>query len=128
MADEITFRLSVLVQKGTYRDQINLGQISVDQSVQGRGGYVQEIGTAEEALDFGDVAIGTINTEGWLFLQNLDTTNYITYGPQVGTGGMEVMGKVKPGEPAWFRLEPGTIVMAKANVATCKLDVRLYAD
>ena len=118
MADEI-FRFSLLVLNGNFRDQVNPGQITVDQSVQGRGGYAQEIGTAEEPLDFGDVAIGTINTEGYLFLQNLDVTNYITYGPQVGTGSMEAMGKLKPGEIAWLRLEPGTVVMAQANVATC---------
>ena len=128
MADEITVRFSARVLNGNMDESFGPGQITIDQSVQGQGGHVQEIGLTEEALDVGDIGVGTINTEGCLYLHNLDATNYITYGPQVGTGSMEAMGKLKAGEIAWLRLSPGVVVLAQADTAACKLDVRLYAD
>jgi len=129
MSNEITVRFSGRVLNGNMDESFGPGQVQIDQSVQGRGGHVQEIGTTEEALDFGDIGIGTINVEGYLYIRNLDASNYITYGPQVGTGSMEVVGKLKAGgEFAWLRLYPGVVILAKADTAACKLDVRLYAD
>lgn len=128
MSNEITIQFSGRVVNGNMDERFGPGQVQIDQSVQGRGGHVQEIGLTEEALDFGDIGVGTINVEGYLYLRNLDATNYITFGPQVGTGSMEVVGKLKAGEIAFLRLDPGVVILAVADTAACKLDVRLYAD
>ncbi len=121
MANEIKLRLSFLVENGFFKDSFQGGQINIDQANPGRGGYVQVIGTSEEIIVFGDVTTG-----GVLFMRNLDSTNFITYGPD--NSGMVGGSKMKPGEPAFFRITPGTTWLAKADTASCKLDVRLYED
>lgn len=130
MADEIKVRFSLSVEKGFFKDEVNLGQLDVDQgSPGGRGGYVQEIGTVEELLDFGDVGAGTLSNEGFLYLRNLDATNYVNFGPDIGTTGAgQLSGKLKAGEFAFFRIEPNTAWYAKADTASVLLDVRLYSD
>lgn len=121
MADEFKLRFSYLVENGFFRDSFQGGQINIDQASPGRGGYVQVIGTSEETVVFGDVT-----TEGLLFMRNLDATNFITFGPD--STGMKVVGKLKPGEVAFFRVDPAVVLKAKADTASCKLDVRLYED
>lgn len=120
MSGEIKINLKVSLENGFIKDSFNPGQVSIDQATAGRGGYVQEIGTAEEVLNFGDVA-----TEGLFILRNVDATNFIEYGPE-SAGSMVAMGKLLPGEWGLTRLKPGVIVRAKADTAPAKLDVRIY--
>lgn len=64
-------------ENGNFKERFNPGPLSVTQNNIGRGGYVQEIGTAgAEIINFGD-----ITTEGYMFLRNTDATNYVEYGP-----------------------------------------------
>lgn len=121
MANEIKLRFSYLVENGFFRESFPGGQINIDQANPGRGGGVQVIGTSEETIAFGDVT-----TEGMLFMQNLDTANFIEWGPD--STGMVQCGKIMPGKIAWFRVFPGVVLKAKADSASCKLDVRLYED
>lgn len=122
MSHEIKLRLSYLVDNGFFHDSFQGGQINIDQANPGRGGKGgQVIGTSEETVDFGDVTV-----EGLLFMRNLDPTNFITWGPD--STGMVAIGKIKPGEIALFRVNPATVLKAKADTASCKLDVRLYED
>jgi len=123
MTKEINIMLSVSVKNGFFKHTFNPGQILVDQAAPGRGGHVQEIGTTEETLEFGD-----ISTEGYLILQNLDAENFVEYGPQVGTGSAELCCMLKPGEPALLRLKPGSVWRAKADTAPVKLDVCLLEN
>ena len=123
MANEINITLSVQVTNGFFKHAFNPGQIQVDQAAPGRGGHAQEIGTDEETVDFGDVS-----TEGYLILRNLDDTNFVEYGPQVGTGDMEILGKLEAGEVALLRLSPGVVLRAKADTAAVLLDVCLLED
>ncbi len=125
MADEIKIRISLNVTNGDFLENYAPGQIDVDQAAIGRYGGVQIIGTTEEILDFGDVS-----TAGYLFLRNLDATNYLEYGPEsAGSGAaMVILGKLKPGEPALLRLSPGVVMRAKANTAAVKLDIRLFEN
>lgn len=122
MAGTIAPTFSATTLNGTFRDSIIESGVSVVQTAIGRGGYVQTIGTTEEVVDFGDVT-----TEGYLYLKNVDPTNYVTYGPE-DTGSMVVMGKLKPGEFAWFRVAPTVVMRAQADTADVQLDVRLYED
>jgi hypothetical protein len=102
--------------------------VLVDQASIGRGGYTQSIGTSEGVVNFGD-----ITTAGWLALRNLDDTFSIQYGPTLD-GAMVVFGRLRAGEVALLRLEPGIVMRAKAvaeDTATpdaSLLDVRLYED
>jgi hypothetical protein len=77
----------------------------------------------------GQVSIGTTDTTisfagltalGWCYLQNLDATNYVDFGPD--SSGMIAAVRLKPGEPGMLiRLVPGTTYKAKANSAACKV-------
>lgn len=123
MADEIRINVSMQVENGEFRHAFKPGQITVDQSDMGRGGYVQVITDTAATIDFG----GTLVTYGWLMMQNLDKLNYITWGPD--NTGLRDMGRLLPGEFAIFRLAPSPVVLkAAAPNGTCRLDVRLFED
>lgn len=122
MSGTITPSFSASIVNGTFRNSLSQSGVAIVQSAIGRGGYTQTIGTTEEVIDFGDVA-----TNGYLFIKNVDPTNYVTFGPE-STGAMVVVGKLKPGEWAWFRVAPTVVMRAKADTADVKLDVSLYED
>jgi hypothetical protein len=122
MAGIITPSFNVTVLNAPFRDSIVEAGAVVAQAEIGKGGGIQIIGTSEEVINFGDVV-----TEGYLYLKNLDDTNYVTYGPE-DTGAMVVFGKLKPGEFAWLRVAPTVVMRAQADTADVKLDVRLYED
>lgn len=121
MANEIQGSFGLRVANGYFSDSYQ-NSFSYTQYSLGRGGYVQTIGTSEEVVDVGD-----IDANGWCLLVNLDTTNYVEYGPE-SSGAMVAFGKLKPGEFAWFRLKPGVALRAQANTADVQLDVRVYAE
>lgn len=74
-------------------------------------GYVT-IGTSEESEGFSE-----LSTDGWVFMQNLDSTNYVQWGFATGAYG----GRLEAGEIAMFRLEPTTTLYLKADTAACKM-------
>lgn len=76
----------------------------------------QNIGIVTEVLDTGDV--GTI---GYVFIKNLDPTNYIEVG--INTPVTQIFARLKPGEFTVFPAQPGATYYAKANIAPC--DVQL---
>lgn len=122
MAGTIGLTITNTVKNGTFNDTFKFSGVDITQNNPGQGGYTQLIGTTEEVVNFGD-----ITTEGYMTLQNIDPTNYVTYGPE-SAGAMVVMGKLKPGEPAVFRVAPGVVMRAKADTAAILLDVRLNED
>lgn len=122
MANEISLLISMTVVNGNFRSQFKPPVKKITQDAEGRGGYTQTIGTAEEVVDFGD-----ITTEGYIFLQNNDDTNYVEYGPE-DTGAMVVLARLEAGEPAAFRMSPGVVLRAKADTAPVALDVTLLED
>jgi hypothetical protein len=122
MANEIQITFAMQVRNGSFKAAITPGTIAITQTNIGRGGYTQKIGTSEEVVSFGDVA-----TNGYMVLQNLDTTHYVTYGPE-SLGAMVVMGKLKPGELAVLRVAPTVVMRAKADTAQVILDVSLFED
>jgi hypothetical protein len=68
----------------------------------GQGVYstVARIGTglAGETISSGD-----ISPAGYVYLKNLDTGVSVFYGPRNGAN-MEVVGRLKPGGEAWFKI------------------------
>ena len=122
MANEIRLSLAVEIVKGYLNYSFNPGQINVDLATGRRGGHIQTIGTVEEDLDLGDVT-----SPGLCILRNLDTTNYVTIGPKVGTTAiMEPIIKLKAGQPAILFLDPTVTLVAQANAAPVSLQVDVF--
>ncbi len=123
MANEISLLISASVANGNFTDTFKPPSVKIDQSTDGRGGNTQTIGTSEEVIDFGGIV-----SEGMIFLRNLDDTNFVTYGPE-SAAAMVGGCKIKPGgEPAAFRLTPGSVWRAQADTAPVKLDVTVWED
>lgn len=123
MASEITITTSVSVTKGNYKLSFAPGTQRFDQTAQGAHEPVVSVGTSEEDMAVGDVAV-----PGWLILQNLDTTNYVTWGPKSG-GAMVAIGRIEPGETAVFRMAPSSATLRwLANTAACKVKMILLED
>ena len=119
MADEITVTLRFGVTNGNYSPgDIAINNAKFDQAAAGADERIQNIGTSEETLG------ETLSTEGWLFMRNLDDTNYI----QWGVATTDYAGRLEAGEFAIFRAEPGITVYAKANTAACDLWYRWLED
>lgn len=119
MADEIKLTIQGSLTNGKLSETFAPGQISITQTTQGSHGSTVSVGTSEE-----DLSVGDISTLGLLFLRNLDSTNYVTYGPK-SAGAMVAMGRIKAGEVAALRLEPGITLRWQANTAAVKVKVLL---
>lgn len=120
MANEITVTANITVTNGQLKEQINYGTLQFDQDAVGgpTPGYLT-IGTSEETEAFSE-----LSTLGWLFMRNLDANNYIQWGFATGVYG----GRLEATETALFRLEPGTTLYLKANLAACKLYIAAFED
>jgi hypothetical protein len=120
MANEITVSIRFDVANGNYDPgTINASNLQFDQAAVGAAEGVQEIGTSEESLSTGD-----LSTYGWLYLRNLDDTNYVQVGFSTGVYGI----RLEPGEPAVFRTEPTATVYLLANTAACNVQYRWLED
>ena len=130
MANEILLNLYAKLLNGSLADEFKPGQIQITQTTQGRGGKAQTFTTAEEVIDFGDVA-----TPGYCCMRNLDATYTFEYGPETasGTAGdLVVCGELGPGEPAVFRIGSATVLRGRVaggtTEATIKVDIRIWED
>ena len=129
MANEISITASLqakaLVASGSFKFDFLPDQLIVDfqTAAGGSGGYTQIIGTLEEVVD----GLGDLATLGYCVLVNTDVTNYVSYGPEY-SGSMRLLGRLKAGEFAILRLEPGITLRAQANTAPVKLSVTVLED
>lgn len=124
MADEIKLTASVIAENGPFLFKFTPGQQTVTQSNPGRGGHAQVIGTTPELIDFGD-----ITTAGIATFRNLDDTNFVTIGPEIGTSGvMQAALRLKAGEGFPVRLEPNVNWYGQADTASVKLDINVLED
>ena len=122
MADEIAITILGTVTNGNFKDRIDHGQQRFDQAAIGAASNVVSVGTSEE-----DVTTGDISTLGWCFMRNLDSTNYVQYGPK-SSGSMVAIGRIEAGEIHAFRLEPGITLRWVANTSAVLVDLRIYED
>lgn len=83
---------------------------------------VQDVSTTEEPLELGDVPSAGL---GWCWLKNLDPANYINVGPAAADAYLI---KLKPLEPAVFRLNTSIVPVVKANSADCDMEVLILED
>ena len=120
MADEITITVRLGCINGSYNPgTISSAGLTFDQAASGASEGIQSIGTAEETL-----AVGDMTTYGWLYIRNLDATNYVQLGFSTGVYGC----RLEATEPALFRTEPGATIYLKANTAACKVQFRWLED
>jgi hypothetical protein len=80
---------------------------------------IQSIGTSEETLNVGEVALA-----GYAIFFNTDATNYVEIGKAAATYSI----KLKPGEFAVLRLDSWSAVYAKANTAAVDLEYFLFSE
>lgn len=122
MANEIKHTTSITVIKDSFRETFapNLAQLDMAGTGGGNPGLV-DVGTSEEDIAFGDV------TPALCIIQNLDTTNYVTYGPKSG-GAMILFGKIKPGQHEVVHLGAAVTLRMQANTAAVKCLIKAYPD
>jgi hypothetical protein len=113
MANEITVSAGIRVLNGNSDFSQPSKTKSFDQAaIGGPTPGAISVGTSEESTAFPE-----LTTEGWLYLQNNDATNYVQWGFATGVYG----GRLKAGEFALFRMEPGLTLYLKANTAACNV-------
>lgn len=93
-----------------------------NQTAIGEAAGIVSIGTTQEPL-----AVGDIGTEGWMKMKNLDTANFVQWGPGLQST-MVPIGRMEFGESALFRMEPGTTMMLTADTAAVKVQFMLLED
>ncbi len=117
MADEITIVAELGVINGNVDHEFRPDSISVDQANARYIDRIQDIGTSEETVSFGD-----LTAKGYCALINLDSTNYVSWGHT--TGNLDC--KLNAGEVALFRMDNSGALIMQANTTTCKVRVVLY--
>lgn len=121
MANEITIQTSMKRQHATNtidNHGIPLRTSTHTQSGVGQDDRKHTIGTSEESITFTDIA-----TNGWVYLHNQDTSNYVQWGFSTGVYG----GRMAAGQSAGpFFLEPGATLYLKANTAACRVRIAHY--
>lgn len=118
MAQELQIQLSINFSKGGALLSRTFGSTYFDVSGAAGIANVIAVGTSDETLALGDVA-----TNGWLYMKNLDATNYIT----AGADGTLYNIKMKAGEPFLGRWN-GAAIHVKANTAQCQMEYLLIPD
>lgn len=117
MANELNLSLALTFSKGNASTTRSSGTSAITVSGSAFQQGVQNIGTAEEVVSLGDVALG-----GYIMLHNCDATNYV----ELGLTGDYVL-KLKAGEWAMFRWSGGALT-AKANTSAINLEKIIIAD
>lgn len=118
MAQEITVITSIQATKGTFILPKYGGTVKVDQANAGGGvPGTQDVTNAAQGVALISTGIGTL---GWVYLLNLDPVAVVDYGPD-NAGNIIIIGSMKPGEPALFRLKAGTTLRLKSSVASSKI-------
>lgn len=125
MANTISITVSGQVTQGSLLFSLPQPSIAaVTLSNQGMAGGIQAIGfAAAEDLGYGDVPAASA---GYLFMRNLDTTNYVQWGLN-HAGTIRVVGRLMPGE-YWHvvRVEPSAQIMLQAATAACNVEYYLF--
>lgn len=119
MANELALSATLRFSSGNYlveRQYSGLFTVTGTDMTTG----TQLIGTSEEALAFS----ADIATPGYLFVKNMDATNYVEI--RNATGAASTI-KLKAGEFALFRIS-GTAPYAIANTAACRIEFVVIED
>lgn len=125
MATRLRYNLNVNIEHGLFKRDLVAAGREVELTDQGAASGIMGATTASDgvALDVGDVT-----TPGWLYLRNLDETNFAVFGPDNGAGALIEVGYLKPGEEAWFRLHPTATLRIAGDTSTVKIQYELFSD
>jgi len=116
MANEIQMTASLIVNKDGTALNGTASKV-VDMSGSAKIASTQNIGTTTEAL-----AIGDITNMGYLYVKNLDSTNFVLIGLTSPVQASNAMVHLKPGEFALIPTRQETIY-AIADTAACNIDI-----
>ncbi len=119
MANEIQLNIYGSVANGNFKTVFDGNGQSITQAAIGGTSGVLSLTTADTAL-----GVGSVTSEGILFLKNTDLTNFFTWGPN-NAGAILAIGKVLAGETYCFRLKPGVTFRLQADTATVKVQYLL---
>lgn len=122
MANEISISIATQLANGELKDEVAYLTDQVNQTTKNMWANTIDVTTAEA-----DVAPVGLTALGYCYIKNLDSTNFIKYGPKSG-GAMVVLGKLKAGEHTVLRLMTGITLRWIADTATCKVLIRIYDD
>jgi len=117
MADEITLSIDLSLTNGSAEHDFRPSSLSIDQANARYIDRIQDIGTSEETISFGD-----LTAKGICVLRNLSSTNYVSWGHT--TGNLDC--KILAGESFVFRMDNAGALIMQANTATCQVQVILY--
>lgn len=121
MANELYFKIQGrYAPANTNTSPIAIGVVEkyIDQAGVDHQAGTQSVGTTEESIGWSS----DIGDEGYVFLRNLDATNYVQFGFSTGVYGI----RLRAGEFGIFRLEPGATLYAKANTAAVNVQYIVY--
>ena len=117
MANEITLTVGLQLVNSNLRAQFPQVSSQYTQTTAGMSDQVLTIGTSEE-----DVAMVDITTPGVCVLHNLDSTNFVKWGPK-SAGNMVEMGRLKAGDKQVIRFGATVTLRMIADTASCKVRV-----
>ena len=124
MANEISIVTSITCANGSLKTSRVPTTLQVTQTTAFVDGAGQSIGfAAHEAI----AVSGDLTTEGWCWIQNIDTTNYVAIGVDVAAAFYPVA-RLRAGEWALFRWAPGVTLYAQADTAAVVIDKMLLDD
>ena len=120
MPNELKIRLTVDYKKGDALPQkIRTFQTISVSGTNVKGLSVQAIGTSKENLEQ-PTDLGTL---GWVFLHNLDPTNFVAFGDDADAPSIKLLA----GESCFVRWN-STDVSAKADTAECAVEFLMLED
>ena len=126
MASEISVTTRLYAKKSFLVVDNNVGTINADLS-----GSTSASGIVSIPTSAGGTALSldgiTTATMGYAFFRNIDATNYIEIGVQVG-GTFYALVKLKAGEVALLRMNQTNAPYARANGTAANLQYTILAD
>ena len=126
MANEISISTRLLAKKSFLNVDHNVGTVTADLS-----GSTSAAGIVSIPTTAGGTALSldgiTTATMGYAFFRNIDATNYIEIGVQVG-GTFYALVKLKAGEVALLRMNQTNPPYARSNGTAANLQYTILAD
>ena len=116
MADSYNAQLSFQISSSLYGQDKQASFTDYLGSAQNAAAGIDTITTDVTALDLGDVSS---TDQGFLYLKNLDVTNYLLY------GSTDLEWKLDPGEFCFGRINPGSSIYVQANSTSIKVEKHL---
>lgn len=113
MANELTFSATLRVANGSFGLTKQISNLRNDQTTQGGGGPGTQIVTTSES----SVAMAGY---GYVWLQNLDPTNYVQVGFSTGAYNLKLRAG---GAPTILELDGTQTFYLLANLASCNVDI-----